>query len=266
MSGVGYKQRNKITAALRARADAIKKAISSYNSAASKLNPPRDAIDWAQIVEMVSLADFDLLKDTSIDIRQLTWAKPSHRHVTQLYFDIKRAREEIVRLNVEIKRKITAMLDDSADYYWAEQQAMRAGDSDLAILLARKRFVHSAFCKDITRRLIQTASLHGFSGDLLPGQRLGRHPDITGKAPLPSWAMSVLGLYRGQPDVSDSSTVEHSDGYRTQVKAPARHRSDSSASDGVSECDSEEEDPELGNDADDDKVDRLLEFVESLSV
>ncbi|KAL0056924.1 hypothetical protein AAF712_016465, partial [Marasmius tenuissimus] len=63
-----YKQRNKITAALRARADAITKAITNYNSAASKLNPPRENIDWAQIVEIVSLADFDLLKNTDIDI------------------------------------------------------------------------------------------------------------------------------------------------------------------------------------------------------
>ncbi|KAL0059199.1 hypothetical protein AAF712_014066 [Marasmius tenuissimus] len=86
---MSYKQRDKITHALRAQAEAIKKAISDYNSAASKITPPREPVDWADIVKMVSLADFDLLKNTHVDIKELTWAKPAHRKVMQLYFDIK---------------------------------------------------------------------------------------------------------------------------------------------------------------------------------
>ncbi|KAJ8087329.1 hypothetical protein PM082_006159 [Marasmius tenuissimus] len=244
MSGVGYGQRNKITAALHARADAIKKAITGYNSTASQLNPPRESIDWAQIVEMVSLADFDLLKSTDIDIRQLAWAKPAHRQVTQLYFDIKRAREEIVRLNMEIRRKITSMLHDSAGYYWAEQH--------------------------IVQRLVETANLHGFSGSPLPGQRLGRDPNITGEAPLLTWVTSVLGLYRKSSDVADNSRgADHHDSRpKIQAKVLVHSHDNVSVSDAGSNADEEEGmDPDEGSsDEEDDKAERLLEFMESLSV
>ncbi|KAL0064036.1 hypothetical protein AAF712_009002 [Marasmius tenuissimus] len=232
MSGVSYKQRNKITAALHARADAIKKAITGYNSAALQLNPPRESIDWAQIVEMVSLADFDLLKTL---------------------FDIKRACKEIVRLNVEIRRRVTSMLDDSADYYWAEQRDM-----------------HSVFCEDIAQRLVETANLHGFSGSLLLGQRLGRDPNITGEAPLPTWATSVLGLHRKSSDVADNSWgADHDDSHpKIQAKVLVHSHDNVSVSDAGSNADEEEGvDPDEGSsDEEDDKAEHLLEFMESLSV
>ncbi|KAL0061720.1 hypothetical protein AAF712_011437 [Marasmius tenuissimus] len=263
MSGVGYKQRNKITAALRARAEAIRKAITSYNSAASKLNPPRETIDWAQIVEMVTLADFDLLKNTDVDIRQLAWAKPSHRFLTQLYFDIKRAREEIVRLNVEIKRKITSMLDDSADYYWAEHRAMQAGDTDLAVLLGRERHKRSVFFESIVSRLVETSNLRGFSGSLIPGQRLGRDPNLMGQAPLPAWATSVLGLYRDkQSNCTDNDSCPTDFGYNIRANTSANFVVDNTASDEEDDLDVNEG----GSDEEADKTDHLLQFIEDLSI
>jgi hypothetical protein len=51
---------------------------------------------------MVSLAEFDLLRDTRQDIRQFPWAQPLNREAMNLSFGIKRAKEEILRLNVEI--------------------------------------------------------------------------------------------------------------------------------------------------------------------
>ncbi|KAK1229996.1 hypothetical protein PQX77_006925, partial [Marasmius sp. AFHP31] len=46
MSGVGYKQREKITQVLRARAKAIQKALDEYNEAASTMEPTRPRLEW----------------------------------------------------------------------------------------------------------------------------------------------------------------------------------------------------------------------------
>ena len=61
----------KIGKALKARADAIKHALDDYNEAASRLNPPREKLTWAKLSETVTLAEFDLLRETCQDIRKL---------------------------------------------------------------------------------------------------------------------------------------------------------------------------------------------------
>jgi len=61
MSGVGYKQREKIGKALKSRAVAIQRTHEEYNDCAEKLNPPRPKLSWTEVVEAASLAEFDLL-------------------------------------------------------------------------------------------------------------------------------------------------------------------------------------------------------------
>ncbi|KAJ7440713.1 hypothetical protein B0H11DRAFT_1750555, partial [Mycena galericulata] len=63
MSGVAYKLREKISKALKTRANAIHQALKEYNAAARTLNPPRDQISWGQIINTVSIGEFDLLRD-----------------------------------------------------------------------------------------------------------------------------------------------------------------------------------------------------------
>jgi hypothetical protein len=71
------------------------------------------------VLKAVTVADFDLLRDTRSDIRSLPWTEPSRREASSLYFGIKRAHEEIMQLNVEIKRLLTFMRDTHIDYYRA---------------------------------------------------------------------------------------------------------------------------------------------------
>ncbi|KAJ7823341.1 hypothetical protein B0H14DRAFT_3146087 [Mycena olivaceomarginata] len=111
-----YKMREKISKALRTRAEAIRTALEKYNSAAAQLNPPWNRLTWAAVIDTVALADFDLLRDTTTDIRKLPWANPADREAMVLYFGTLRAKEEIYRLNIEIRRVITFMADDHVDY------------------------------------------------------------------------------------------------------------------------------------------------------
>ncbi|KIY47831.1 hypothetical protein FISHEDRAFT_44526, partial [Fistulina hepatica ATCC 64428] len=102
MSGVGYKQREKIRKALQARSQAIRKALDRYNEAARSLGHSREALTWVNVVEMVQLGEFELLRESRGNIQSADWSKPAYREATSLYFSVKRAREEVVRCNVEI--------------------------------------------------------------------------------------------------------------------------------------------------------------------
>ncbi|KAK1222478.1 hypothetical protein PQX77_014684 [Marasmius sp. AFHP31] len=194
MSGVGYKQREKISKALRARAEAIRKALDTYNDLATQVNPPRPTLTFNQIVEMVTVADFDLLKDTRHNVSEFIWAREEHREAMRLHFRIQRAREEIHRLNVELKRLITFLIDDHADYYHAIKTTQSA-DPELAAELIRQQSYRTAIHTRIVQRLGQTSALRGFTGSLLPGERLSRDSTVTDVAPLPPWS-DIIGLVR----------------------------------------------------------------------
>ncbi|KAJ6565152.1 hypothetical protein DFH09DRAFT_1314957 [Mycena vulgaris] len=195
MSGVGYKLREKIGKALKTRAVAIQRAIAEYNSAAAVLTPPRQQLNWAQVVETVSLAEFDFLRDTRTDIRTLPWADPARREAMALYFGIKRSNEEIDRLNVEIRRLLTFMIDDHVDYYKAIATCItRTADLGLARELSEQWEHRSNINQGIVERLVKASRLVGFTGSLFPGEREGRDTALNDNIPLPIWAASTLGL------------------------------------------------------------------------
>ncbi|KAG0695695.1 hypothetical protein DFH29DRAFT_984896 [Suillus ampliporus] len=106
-SGTGYKMRKHIAKALQTRSAAIRTALERYNSAARTLSPPRQTLKWEEVVEYAFLADFDLLRNSREDVSQQQWATPTARQATNLYFKMCRAKEEITRLNIEIRRLVT---------------------------------------------------------------------------------------------------------------------------------------------------------------
>jgi hypothetical protein len=144
--------------------------LERYNALAAKM-PGREPIQWTSILNMASLADFDLLKNTRINIEQLEWAKPEIRQITQLHFGLKRAREELRRLDVEIKRLVTFMIDDEADF-WLAINEIEDGDADptpdqqhfktyLQREYRRRKDLHSRMAE----RILQTSLLPGFTGE-----------------------------------------------------------------------------------------------------
>lgn len=174
---------------------AIQRSITEYNSAAAVLTPPREQLTWAQVVDTVSLASFDLLRDTRTDICTLDWADPARREAMLLYFGIKRSNEEITRLNIEIRRLVTSMIDDHVDYYRAIRVLItRTADLDLAHELSEQWRHRSNVNQGIIDRLIKASRLSGFTGSLFPGQREGRDPSLNEDIPFPPWASQTLGL------------------------------------------------------------------------
>jgi hypothetical protein len=134
----GYKLRKHIGNALKARSKAVRTALQNYNVAAQALAPPRPALSWDDVVEYAFLADFDLLSDTRSDVRLRVWAKPASRILMDQHFKMERAREEIVRLNVEVPRLTTYIRDEEA-FLLQQEELLSQSDPPLSRQLRLRR-------------------------------------------------------------------------------------------------------------------------------
>ncbi|KAJ7118514.1 hypothetical protein C8R43DRAFT_901458 [Mycena crocata] len=213
MTGVGipasdtllaYKLWEKISKALRTRAEAIHRALQAYNKAADSLNPPRERLSFAEVINKTSLAEFDLLRDTRQDIRDQLWTQPARREAGVLYYGLKRSKEEIVRLNIEMCRLITSMLDEHVDY-------SRAFLPRLSLIPRLPRFSQNnnftrlGSAPSICRRLALMSKLTGFSGSLFPGEREGRYPPLADGIRPPFWLKHILGIVLVVVDVEETA-------------------------------------------------------------
>ncbi|KAJ7834538.1 hypothetical protein B0H14DRAFT_3110028 [Mycena olivaceomarginata] len=202
MGGVGYKLRVKISKALKTHAEAIRRALKAYNEAAAALPTAREQLLWADVMNKTSLAEFDLLRDTRGDVRRQPWAQPAQREAMVLHFGIKRAKEEIRRLNVEICRLITFMLDQHVDYYRAIASHLII-DPPLAVELASRWRHSSQISASICRQLVKTGRLVGFS-------------DSGTDVPSPAWLVRILGIEQThvvyeEPNEGEDGASDHED-------------------------------------------------------
>lgn len=196
---------------MRTRSGAIKTALKQYNDAAALLNPPRDPLTWSTVLKAATVADFDLLRDTRTDIRRLPWTEPSRREATTYYFGIKRAREEIVRLNVEITRLLTFMLDTHVDYHHAIQR-YTTEDPPLASSLTQQWQYEERINESVVRKLIQTSQLRGFTGTLSIGSRIGRDTALNRGVLLPYWASLIQSTSATSSGGESGDLTAHGDG------------------------------------------------------
>lgn len=148
---------------LKVRAKTIRSALNTYNAAAASLNKRK--LNMGDLLNMAYLAEFDLLKDAREDIRSEPWAHPATRVLTDKYFELLRAKEEIIRLNVEWRR-VRTWIKDERSLYLATVDALRSAGEDLLATALQTRWSHV----EKTHRVIQfwlskTQRLHGFSGN-----------------------------------------------------------------------------------------------------
>ncbi|KIK11694.1 hypothetical protein PISMIDRAFT_122265, partial [Pisolithus microcarpus 441] len=115
MSGTaGYKLHQQISKALQRHSEAIRNAISHYNTQAAALNPPRPPISWKDIAEYSFLGEFDLLRHCRADVQDNNWAKPAFRQATVKFFRLQRAHEELVHVSMEVRCLWTSIHDEEA--------------------------------------------------------------------------------------------------------------------------------------------------------
>ena len=172
---LGYKLRMQISKALNARSQSIQRAIEKYNDAAQAFTPPRPVLEWKQVVEYAFLADFDLLRDTNRAILEKPWSRPTARNAMNTYFKICRAREEIIRLNVETRRLLTFMEDEERFLDTCAQQLM---DTEPQIGFQVQRIQHRRHLVNLQHRtrLNSLSRITKFSGVMTIGQHKGPAP------------------------------------------------------------------------------------------
>ena len=197
--------RKHIGKALQARSPAIRAALERYNTAALALNPPRRTLEWKEVVEYAFLADFDLLRDARQDISHRIWAMPAGRLAMDLHFKIRRAREEISRLNIEIRRVATYICDEDRYLRRCEAQ-IQEYDPQLAHQVALHRLERGRFNSHHLRRLAEISRLSGFTGSILPGESINTAPGASASNPTI------------QPPTSPDCTTEPAD---TGLEAPS---------------------------------------------
>jgi hypothetical protein len=117
------------------------------------------------------LAEFDLLRHSRNDIRDRKWAQPAYREATIKYLTLCRAREELQRLDVEVRRLFTAIdaetKDTEATILKLEQTCLT-----LAAELRRRWQKRSAINAIHQHHLKRIAELPGFTGVLSIGTRV----------------------------------------------------------------------------------------------
>ncbi|KAF8153707.1 hypothetical protein K438DRAFT_1474734, partial [Mycena galopus ATCC 62051] len=172
-SGLAYKLRDHIAKALKTRSKAIRNALNRYNAAAEALDPPGRLLTWAEVVDYTFLADFDLLQspDTTSSIR--AWATPAAHQLLDSYHKLQRAREEIPRLNIEIRRFVTYMKDERA-FLVDRESEIRAEDPVLAFFVRKYGNRRGRFDDIHSKRLLAMRKKLGaaFTGTLQPGIRV----------------------------------------------------------------------------------------------
>ncbi|KAG1850888.1 hypothetical protein F4604DRAFT_1686992 [Suillus subluteus] len=115
LASTGYKLRKQISKAIVKRSGAIRTALDKYNKLAVSQRPRRPTLQYSEVVSYAVLGEFDLLKYSRHEILTKPWTNPTHHEMAVKHFKVLRAREEIIRLNVEICRLQAWVVTEDAD-------------------------------------------------------------------------------------------------------------------------------------------------------
>ncbi|KAJ6473821.1 hypothetical protein C8R45DRAFT_935937 [Mycena sanguinolenta] len=127
---------------------------------------------FAEVIQMTSLAEFDILRDMWQDIQLLLWTQSARCEAMVLHFGMKRAKEEIQRLNGDCGEP---------------HNQPRLGNGATEVLT---RFP----C---------------FSGTVFPGQHVDSNPDPSEGVPAPYWLASELWVIVMSVEVTEPSEDTH---------------------------------------------------------
>ena len=144
--------------------------LDEYNRQAAHIGRP--ILDFQQVMEYSFLSDFELLHQTHSDITQRPWATPLIRNAMISWMKMERAKEEIIRLNVEARRLRTYIRDSSATRLQAIQHLLQTNPA-LATELQQRHNAQSLINALLLQQLRNMESLPDFSGWRTPGVRAG---------------------------------------------------------------------------------------------
>lgn len=185
---------------IKRREKAIHSALSRYNAAARALDPPRPTLSFKELTDYAYLANFDILKYSEHGAQGAEWSEPVNRRCVEAWQKIERAKEEIARLNIEIRRVRTHICDEEA-FLVKHYKTLRLSDPDLAHALLKHIELTARINQRIQRDLIDIADLEGFTGDLSCATHTAASP-IDSKCCPPSIAHTLGALVNNLGDLT----------------------------------------------------------------
>ncbi|KAG8703208.1 hypothetical protein FRC09_004300 [Ceratobasidium sp. 395] len=224
-AGTAYRSRTRMAKEINRREKAAHNALDRYNAIATRLKPPRPALEFNELTEHAYLAHFDFLRYSEHGATEAEWSRPTIRHCTEAWQKVQRAKEEIIRLNVEIRRIVTHMRDEEA--FLAQQyDSIRTTEPDLACALHARMELAVRVNQRIRRDLKSISELEGFTGSLDCGTAV---KPIGGTESCTVTAMAVSTESDGIPNTSN--TLEalgdiHQDEVAARVETPEIEPSD----------------------------------------
>ena len=168
----GYKARTHLAKSLQTRCKTIRSATEAYNRATRALDPPQPPLDWTQVSHYSFLNEFNLLRNTCHDISNAPWANPVVREAIKKHLRVRRAREEIDRWNIKVRRLFTSIYNEDQKLNNVLKVLV---DKDNLILGATREYCTR--CHRVNAFLLERIkcifSLDGFIGTSTPGSRKG---------------------------------------------------------------------------------------------
>ncbi|KAH9850690.1 hypothetical protein C2E23DRAFT_734479 [Lenzites betulinus] len=177
ISQTGYRMRRHIAKNMQTRSRALRNAIITYNIAATALDPPRPKLDWDTVSHYHLLQEFELLNDTRADVRDKPWAQPAVRETVRRARRVARAHEEIASVNLEAQRLHTSIHDEEALFARVLEHLRRTNDLAYGAVLEYTTRRRAASAHVLTS-LKTLYALEGFSGNPMPGLRVGGPPTL----------------------------------------------------------------------------------------
>lgn len=180
LSYTGYKLRKQIANNLKRRSQAVKTAVTEYNTAAGLFNQSIKKLDIKEVLDFVYIGQFDLLRSSRRNLTSKPWTRPAEREALTSYYKLQRAQEEIKRLNVEIRRLLTYIHDHRLQ---VEQilADMKISDPHLAHQLERNFKARRALDRVHLSRFKKLVKSGGFTGSCVLGLRI-RSADGVGQS------------------------------------------------------------------------------------
>ncbi|KAG1735668.1 uncharacterized protein EDB91DRAFT_1238175 [Suillus paluster] len=166
LAGTGYKMRKYISKAITRRSAAIRTALDRYNKLAPLQDPPRPILDYSEVVGYACLGEFSLLKHSRHQILTKPWSVSANREMAAKYFKLVRSHEEIVRLNVEIKR-LQSWVEHEDRSILNAIDSLLADDTEALLVAELKEFHAKRHCINTNHRkhLQKIYALEGYTGE-----------------------------------------------------------------------------------------------------
>lgn len=200
---IGYKQRRQIATALQTRSAAIKKALTDCNNAAVELGID-EQLSWDDIVDKTFLSEFDIFCRGRDAVAGLDWAQPANRAARTLWLKSERAKEEIARCCVEIRRMATKVVDEEQELAQAVADCV---DPLVAFEIDRRR-ARQTRVNDVHRQYFKRIANLNINVDLTPGTRLQSTNRRTQDADTPDDIQQLIML----PTRDMLELAQHQDG------------------------------------------------------